>query len=78
MNKTTQITQNAAAGAFHIEDVYPRIDDGRFPVKRIAGERIEVWADIYRDGHDITSAALVWRLEVDRDWHREPMIREYQ
>ncbi len=76
VNKTTQITQSAAAGgAFHIEDVYPRIDDGRFPLKRIVGERIEVWADIYRDGHDITSAALVWRLELDRDWHREPLVR---
>jgi starch synthase (maltosyl-transferring) len=30
-------------------------------VKRIAGERVEVWADIYRDGHDVMTAALVWR-----------------
>jgi starch synthase (maltosyl-transferring) len=73
VNKTTQTVESAAAGAFHIEDVYPRIDDGRFPVKRIAGERVDVWADIYRDGHDVVSAALVWRLERDREWRREPM-----
>ncbi len=60
-------------GTFHIEDVYPLIDGGRFPVKRIAGEPVEVWADIYRDGHDVTAAALVWRLERDREWHRAPM-----
>jgi len=43
VNKTTQTVESAAAGgAFHIEDVYPRIDGGRFPVKRVAGERIEV------------------------------------
>src|SRR5882757_8636632 len=73
VNKTTQTVESAAAGAFHIEDVYPRIDDGRFPVKRIVGERVDVWADIYRDGHDVVSAALVWRLERNREWRREPM-----
>ena len=74
VNKTTQTVESAAAGgAFHIEDVYPRIDGGRFPVKRVAGERIEVWADIYRDGHDVMNAALVWRREQDREWRREPM-----
>src|SRR3984885_1152563 len=73
VNKTTQTVESAAAGAFHIQDVYPLIDGGRFPVKRIVGERIEVWADIYRDGHDVVSAALVWRRERDREWRREPM-----
>lgn len=74
MNKTAQTVESAEAGAFHIEDVYPLIDGGRFPVKRIVGERVEVWADIYRDGHDVTAAALVWRLEQDREWHRAPMV----
>jgi len=74
VNKTTQSVESAAAGgAFHIEDVYPLIDGGRFPVKRIVGERVEVWADIYRDGHDVVSAALIWRRERDREWRREPM-----
>jgi starch synthase (maltosyl-transferring) len=74
VNKTTQTVESAAAGgAFHIEDVYPLIDGGRFPVKRIVGERVEVWADVYRDGHDVVNAALVWRRERDREWRREPM-----
>src|SRR3984893_2663611 len=74
VNKTTQTVERAAAGgAFHIEDVYPLIDGGRFAVKRIVGERIEVWGDIYRAGHDIVAAALLWRRERDREWHREPM-----
>jgi starch synthase (maltosyl-transferring) len=73
VNKTTQTVESAAAGAFHIEDVYPRIDGGRFAVKRIVGERVEVWADIYRDGHDVMAASLVWRHERDREWRREPM-----
>jgi starch synthase (maltosyl-transferring) len=74
VNKTTQTVESAAAGGvFHIQDVYPLIDGGRFPVKRIVGERVEVWADIYRDGHDVVTAALLWRREPDRDWRREPM-----
>nr|WP_249798218.1 maltotransferase domain-containing protein [Bradyrhizobium zhengyangense] len=75
VNKTIQTVESAAAGsAFLIEDIYPLIDGGRFAVKRIAGDRVEVWADIYRDGDATISAALVWRGEQDREWRREPMI----
>jgi starch synthase (maltosyl-transferring) len=75
VNKTAQTVESAAAGgAFHIEDVYPLIDGGRFPVKRVVGERVEVWADIYRDGHDQIAAALVWRLETEREWQRAPLV----
>ena len=58
---------------FRIEDVYPRVDGGRFPVKRIVGETVEVWADVFRDGHDVAAAALVWRLERDSEWRHAPM-----
>jgi starch synthase (maltosyl-transferring) len=75
VNKTTQSVESAA-GAFHIEDVFPSIDGGRFPVKRIIGEPVEVWADIYRDGHEVIGAALVWRREVDREWRRETMTMD--
>lgn len=74
VNKSTQAIQTVApGGAFHIEDIYPIIDGGRFPVKRIVGEPIEVWADIYRDGHEVMAAALIWRREQDHDWQRTPM-----
>ncbi|MDB5618304.1 alpha-1,4-glucan--maltose-1-phosphate maltosyltransferase [Tardiphaga sp.] len=77
MNKTTQIVEGVAAGgAFHIENIYPIIDGGRFPIKRIAGEPIEVSADLYRDGHEIIAAAIVWRREQDRNWNRTPMTLE--
>jgi starch synthase (maltosyl-transferring) len=72
VNKATQ-TVESAGRTFHIEDVYPLIDGGRYPVKRIIGERVDVWADIFRDGHDVTAAALIWRRENDREWQREPM-----
>ena len=58
---------------FLIEDIYPCVDGGRYPVKRIAGESVEVWADIFREGHDVIAAALLWRPEAAADWRREQM-----
>ncbi len=58
---------------FRIEDIFPCVDGGRYPVKRIAGETVDVWADIFREGHDVMAAALLWRPESSADWHREPM-----
>jgi len=59
--------------AFHIEETFPSIDCGRFAVKRIVGETVEVWADIYRDGHDVVAADLIWRREPESGWQRTPM-----
>jgi starch synthase (maltosyl-transferring) len=56
-----------------IEDVYPLVDAGRFPVKRVAGEPIEVWADIFRDGHVVLAAELIWRPEASEQWSRVAM-----
>jgi len=59
---------------FRIEDIFPSVDCGRYPVKRIAGESVEVWADIFREGHDVLAAALLWRADHDNNWHRESML----
>jgi starch synthase (maltosyl-transferring) len=74
VNRQPHPIDTVATGAFHIEDVYPVVDAGRFLVKRIVGERFEIWADIFRDGHDVIAAALLWRQEEEREWRREPMI----
>jgi starch synthase (maltosyl-transferring) len=58
---------------FRIEDVYPSVDGGRFAVKRVADETVEVWADIFRDGHDVAAADLIWRLERETKWQRVAM-----
>jgi starch synthase (maltosyl-transferring) len=58
---------------FRIEEIYPCVDNGRYPVKRIAGEAVEVWADIFREGHDVIAAALLWKPERATGWRHEPM-----
>jgi starch synthase (maltosyl-transferring) len=57
----------------YIEDIYPVLDAGRFPVKRVVGETVEVWADIFRDGHAVLAAELLWRPEAANRWSRVPM-----
>jgi starch synthase (maltosyl-transferring) len=44
-----------------IEEVYPELDGGRYPVKRILGDLFEVWADIFRDGHERIGAVVKYR-----------------
>ncbi len=43
-----------------IENASPVVDEGNFPVKRLAGETVKVEADIVCDGHDKLAAALSW------------------
>ena len=39
-----------------IEHVAPVVDGGRYPVKREVGDRVEVSADIFKEGHDVLVA----------------------
>ncbi|MCO5130836.1 MAG: alpha-1,4-glucan--maltose-1-phosphate maltosyltransferase [Xanthobacteraceae bacterium] len=73
VNKPDRPVGSVLRDAFHIEDIYPGVDGGRFAIKRMAGETVEVWADIFRDGHDVIAAALLWRREQDAEWNRVPM-----
>jgi len=56
-----------------IEAVSPCIDCGRFPTKRIVGERCAVEADIFRDGHAVIRAAVKWRRKCDQVFSEAPM-----
>ena len=56
-----------------IEHVQPEIDGGYFPIKRIIGEKVKVTADIFTDGHDQISAALLFRKLGKEKWQFSPM-----
>ncbi len=56
-----------------IEHVEPEIDGGRFPIKRVVGEKVVVQADIFADGHDSVSARLLYKGEGDDEWNEVPM-----
>ncbi len=44
-----------------IENVSPKLDAGRYPIKRVIGSVIEVSADIFKDGHDLLAARILYR-----------------
>ncbi|MBD0315144.1 MAG: DUF3416 domain-containing protein [Nitrospiraceae bacterium] len=52
----------------------PEVDGGRWPVKREVGDRIEVSADIFKEGHDVLASVLRYRAVTDDTWHETPMV----
>ena len=56
-----------------IENVEPSVDDGRFAIKRIVGDRVAVTADVFADGHEVVVARLLSRRTGARDWLETPM-----
>ncbi|MBD5633657.1 MAG: DUF3416 domain-containing protein, partial [Candidatus Eremiobacteraeota bacterium] len=59
-----------------IEDVRPQIDGGRHPIKRVVGDRIDVSADVFREGHDAVTAALLYRESFAPRWREAPFLHE--
>ena len=56
-----------------IENVWPELDGGRFPVKHEVGELLEVTADILREGHEALAAVLRYRTVKDTEWRETRM-----
>lgn len=56
-----------------IEGVEPQIDAGRFAIKRIVGDLVDVEADVFADGHDHVAARLLFRFHEIPEWTAVPM-----
>jgi starch synthase (maltosyl-transferring) len=56
-----------------IEQVTPILDGGRYPIKRPVGAVVEVGAAIFKDGHDLIAADLVYQGPADREPRRAPL-----
>jgi starch synthase (maltosyl-transferring) len=56
-----------------IERISPELDGGRYPVKRVVGDRLLVTADIFADGHDLLDAAVLLRADDEEGWTEAPM-----
>jgi starch synthase (maltosyl-transferring) len=60
-----------------IECVEPELDCGRFFVKRVVGDVLEVSADIFKDGHDLIAARVRYRGPGDADWRHAPLAFDF-
>ena len=56
-----------------IDAVLPCVDNGRFPVKCVVGERVRVRAHCFTDGHDVLRVQLCWRAHEQADFREVPM-----
>jgi starch synthase (maltosyl-transferring) len=63
-------------GRIQIQDVAPQVDCGRYAVKRSAGERVDVSATVFRDGHEIVEASVRYRGPGERRWREALMHHE--
>jgi starch synthase (maltosyl-transferring) len=60
-----------------IECVSPEVDAGRYPAKRVVGDIVEVGADIFRDGHDMLAARVLYRGPDENAWREAPLEYDY-
>ena len=55
-------------------EVRPVVDGGRYAVKRVVGEPLDVEADIVADGHDVLAAVVRYRHVDEREWQELPLV----
>lgn len=61
-----------------IEDVRPTVDGGRFAVKRVVGDRLNVQATVFSHGHDRVGAVLRYRGPQRATWYELAMTPGYE
>ena len=56
-----------------IQAIEPIVDCGRYPVKRTVGDRVDVYATVFKDGHDTLGGAVRVKGPGDKRWSEEPL-----
>ena len=56
-----------------IQRVRPQLDGGRYAVKRTSGDRVDIAATIFRDGHDVLGAAVRFKPPGTTRWQESPL-----
>ncbi|HYJ13105.1 MAG TPA: maltotransferase domain-containing protein, partial [Thermomicrobiales bacterium] len=72
MNTQVELTSEAPSSIL-IEEVSPIVDGGRYPIKREVGDRVDVQADIFREGHEHLLACIQYRPVDEKAWREVPM-----
>jgi starch synthase (maltosyl-transferring) len=58
-----------------IQDVWPLVACGRYPPKRSKGDAVQVWATVFRDGHEVLRASVKARPLGERRWQEAPLVQ---
>ncbi|HTQ03551.1 MAG TPA: alpha-1,4-glucan--maltose-1-phosphate maltosyltransferase [Polyangiaceae bacterium] len=60
-----------------IEDVTPSVDAGRYPLKLPVGSPLDIGANIFRDGHDLVAARVVYLAPGEPQWRSAPLVYDF-
>jgi starch synthase (maltosyl-transferring) len=60
-----------------IEHVTPIVDAGRYPAKRPLGSQVDIGANVFRDGHDLIAARIVYLPPGEPEWRSAPLTYEF-
>jgi starch synthase (maltosyl-transferring) len=56
-----------------ITNVKPALEGGKFLIKRVPGEEVNVSADIYCDGDDSIRASILYKKSDEKKWSEAPL-----
>jgi starch synthase (maltosyl-transferring) len=62
-----------APARIQIQEVSPQVDCGRYPIKRTVGDRVDVTARIFRDGHETLGATVRHKGPDATRWSETPL-----
>jgi starch synthase (maltosyl-transferring) len=57
-----------------IQAAGPIVDCGAFPARAVVGDRVDVHATIFKDGHDSLGAAVRVKAPGAKRWREEPLV----
>lgn len=60
-----------------IENVQPQVDAGLYPAKRTTGERVDVTAAIFGDGHDHIRGEVLYKKQGNAQWTSVELVPSY-
>jgi starch synthase (maltosyl-transferring) len=64
---------NEPPARIQIQRVTPQVDCGRYAVKRTVGDRVDVTARVFRDGHELLGAAVRYKPSGATRWLEAPL-----
>jgi len=56
-----------------IQNVSPEIGCSQYVVKSVLGQKINISADVFADGHDVIKAIVLFRRQGQENWQELPM-----
>src|SRR5688572_23160994 len=60
-----------------IERLTPQLDGGRYPIKRLLGQVVDVGVNIFKDGHDLIAAHVLYRPVGTEEYRSTPLTYHF-